>query len=652
METVSDPETGKAKKHLKFEKEVKSQKAHVKGPVPLRPVKAGANTAIGYAHKKIYEAEDENVGIKAAHRSELVGEAGLRTAYHRHKTAPYRKAAKLQQKSAKANARLAYRQALSDHPELKKHAIARIWQKQKLKRQYAKAAREAGKQAKNAAVATERVSVGIVHAVKRHPVICLVLLLLLLVIFLIMSLFSTFSNIGTGGLGSLAASTYLADDQDINQAELTYTEWETDLQMEIDRVESDRPGYDEYRYNLGAIEHDPYVLMGYLTSAYQGFTYDEVESVLRQLFQEQYTLSFSEETEIRYRTETSVDPETGEETQEEVPYEWRILNVKLTVTPLENLVVSRMNADQKEICEILLQTKGNRQYVKNVFGTNWLPYVTSYYGYRVHPISGEKNYHTGVDIGMPEGTEILAGHDGTVTLAGNAGGYGLCVAIEGEAYEGHTLTTKYGHCSQILVSAGQKVKAGDVIAKVGNTGNSTGPHLHLEVLVDGQYLNPLYFADTGDTSERHLPEVGSGGTGNYFDYDIPPEALADEQFAAMMAEAEKYLGYPYVWGGASPSTSFDCSGYVSWVINNCGVGWNFGRLTADGLLGVCTPVSSADAKPGDLIFFQGTYNTSGASHVGIYVGNGMMIHCGDPISYANINTSYWQQHFYTFGRLP
>ena len=121
-----------------------------------------------------------------------------------------------------------------------------------------------------------------------------------------------------------------------------------------------------------------------------------------------------------------------------MPYEWRILNVKLTVTPLENLIVSRMNADQKEICEILLQTKGNRQYVKNVFGTNWLPYVTSYYGYRVHPISGEKNYHTGVDIGMPEGTEILAGHDGTVTLAGNAGGYGLCVAIEGEAYEGHT----------------------------------------------------------------------------------------------------------------------------------------------------------------------------------------------------------------------
>ena len=653
METDSDPETGKAKKHLKFEQEVKSQRAHVKGALPMRPVKAGVNTAIGYAHKKIYQAEDENIGIKAAHRTKLVGEAGLRTAYHRHKTAPYRRVSKLQSKSARANAVLSYRQALHDNPELKKNVLARMWQKQKLKRQYAKAAREApkaGTRAKDAAVTTEKIAAGIVRTVRRHPVVCAIIVLLLFVFFLIASVLSSFSNIGTGGLGSLAASTYLAEDQDINQAELSYTEWETDLQMEIDRGESDRPGYDEYRYNIGAIEHDPYVLMGYLTSVYQDFSYSEAEGVLRQLFQEQYSLTFSEETEIRYRTETTIDPETGEETEEEVPYEWRILNVRLSAVPLENLVVSRMNEEQKEICEILLQTKGNRQYVENVFGTNWLPYVTSYYGYRVHPISGEKNYHTGVDIGMAQGTDILAGHDGRVTLAGNAGGYGLCVAIEGEAYEGHTLTTKYGHCSQLLVSAGQEVKAGDVIAKVGSTGNSTGPHLHLEVLVDGQYLNPLYFADTGDTSERHLPEIGAGGGGNYFDYDVPPEALEDERFAAMLAEAEKYLGYPYVWGGASPSTSFDCSGYVSWVVNH--TGWNFGRLTADGLLGVCTPVSSADAKPGDLIFFQGTYNTSGASHVGIYVGNGMMIHCGDPISYANINTSYWQQHFYTFGRLP
>ena len=140
--------------------------------------------------------------------------------------------------------------------------------------------------------------------------------------------------------------------------------------------------------------------------------------------------------------------------------------------------------------------------------------------------------------------------------------------------------------------------------------------------------------------------------GEYQDYDIPPEALTDTRFANMIREAEKYLGYPYVWGGSSPSTSFDCSGFVSYVINHCGNGWSYGRQTADGLLNnCCTRVSKQDAKPGDLIFFQGTYDTAGASHVGIYVGNGMMIHCGNPIQYTSINTNYWRQHFYTFGRI-
>lgn len=137
---------------------------------------------------------------------------------------------------------------------------------------------------------------------------------------------------------------------------------------------------------------------------------------------------------------------------------------------------------------------------------------------------------------------------------------------------------------------------------------------------------------------------------HYTDYDIPPEALDDEVFAAIIKEAEKYLGYPYVWGGSSPSTSFDCSGFVSWVINHSG--WDVGRLGAQGLCNICTPVSSANVKPGDLVFFTGTYDTPGVSHVGIYVGNNMMIHCGDPISYANLNSSYWQSHFYRYGRLP
>ena len=144
--------------------------------------------------------------------------------------------------------------------------------------------------------------------------------------------------------------------------------------------------------------------------------------------------------------------------------------------------------------------------------------------------------------------------------------------------------------------------------------------------------------------------IGKYVEGRYTDYDIPPEALDDEVFAAIIKEAEKYLGYPYVWGGSSPSTSFDCSGFVSWVINHSG--WDVGRLGAQGLCNICTPVSSANVKPGDLVFFTGTYDTPGVSHVGIYVGNNMMIHCGDPISYANLNSSYWQSHFYRYGRLP
>ena len=144
--------------------------------------------------------------------------------------------------------------------------------------------------------------------------------------------------------------------------------------------------------------------------------------------------------------------------------------------------------------------------------------------------------------------------------------------------------------------------------------------------------------------------IGKYAEGSYTDYEIPPEALEDEVFAAIITEAEKYLGYPYVWGGSSPSTSFDCSGFVSWVINHSG--WDVGRLGAQGLCNICTRVSSANVQPGDLVFFTGTYDTPGVSHVGIYVGNGMMIHCGDPISYANLNSSYWQSHFYCYGRLP
>ena len=178
-------------------------------------------------------------------------------------------------------------------------------------------------------------------------------------------------------------------------------------------------------------------------------------------------------------------------------------------------------------------------------------------------------------------------------------------------------------------------------------------HVPVYIMSDEQLgMYATYMATLGNRPDLFPGSgyIGKYVEGSYTDYDIPPEALDDEVFAAIIKEAEKYLGYPYIWGGSSPSTSFDCSGFVSWVINHSG--WDVGRLGAQGLCNICTPVSSANVKPGDLVFFIGTYDTPGVSHVGIYVGNNMMIHCGDPISYANLNSSYWQSHFYRYGRLP
>ncbi len=176
-------------------------------------------------------------------------------------------------------------------------------------------------------------------------------------------------------------------------------------------------------------------------------------------------------------------------------------------------------------------------------------------------------------------------------------------------------------------------------------------HVPVYIMSEEQLsLYAVYMSTLGNRPDLFAGHPNAAGREDYLDYDVPPEALEDETFAAMLAEAEKYLGFPYVWGGSSPSTSFDCSGFVSWVINHSG--WDVGRLGAQGLCDICTPVSAANARPGDLVFFKGTYDTPGVSHCGIYVGNSMMIHCGSPISYANINSSYWQSHFYTFGRLP
>ncbi len=307
------------------------------------------------------------------------------------------------------------------------------------------------------------------------------------------------------GAGSIIiGTTYPSTDEDIYAAEAHYSALEDALNRQINNMESTHPGYDEYRYQVDEISHNPYHLISYLTVVFQEFTYEQVKDALQELFSGQYRLKIKEIVETRTRINSH-----GHEEE----YDYYILCISLTNLGFDTVAKSFLTPEQAELYDVYNITCGNRDYLFD--------------------------------------KETIPGPD------------------------------------------------------------------------------------------------NSGGGG----FDIPGEALSDQKFANMIREAEKYLGYPYVWGGDSPSTGFDCSGFVSWVINHCGNGWNVGRQTAEGLRNCCAYVSPADARPGDLIFFQGTYQTPGASHVGIYVGSNMMIHCGNPIQYTNINSPYWKQHFLAFGRI-
>ena len=452
----------------------------------------------------------------------------------------------------------------------------------------------------------------------------------------------------------MLAASYLSEPAEIDATDLQFTRLELDLQNEIDNIETDYPGYDEYSYNLGEIGHNPFTLIGYLSAVHTEFTASEVESEVQALFDEMYTLTLTPDTETRTRTVTKTgtrtvtDPVTGEETEEEYEYEEEeeyevsILRVVLTVKPLETIVAGKMDAEQTEIFAMYAETGGLLQQFASPLDLYWYNYISSYYGYRKNPNTGNEELHRGVDIAVPTGTTVYAAHDGTVTTATYDSYYGNYVVIEKDGY-----TTKYAHMDSLSVSAGQSITKGTVIGTTGNTGSSTGSHLHIECLYNGEYYNPLFYFDVGEGTLYGESPGGGGVPGNA----IPPDSYDDATVQALMEEAARYLGYPYVWGGSSPSTSFDCSGFVCWVFTNSGV-HNLPRTTAQGIYDQCTPVSASEAKAGDIIFFTGTYNSAGAvSHVGIYCGNGVMIHCGDPIKYASINTPYWQSHFYSFGRL-
>lgn len=644
LEKQYDSEAGKIKRRLQFEKEVVPQ--GYKGNLLKRGTKAlvkGAGTAVLLkGHQKIRQVEKQNVAVEAAHKTEFMAERaagrGARLLFRKIRNAPYQRVAKWEHRQAKAHINMAYQKALRDNPDLQRKSVAKWIQKQKIKRKYAKAVHDAKKTAQHTQQtvhATGQIIRAVAQFVAAHKTVIGAAALIAILVVVLGAGVTSCTAMLSGISSSVISTCYMADEEHIDDSELLYTELETDLQKDVDDTEQNYPGFDEYRFNIGEISHNPYELMAYLSAVYDIFTFDEVQGEIRRLFGEQYTLTREEIVEIRTYTD-----EDGDEHE----YEWYVLQTTLTVRPLSQVIADSLPpGDPTDRYGVYMETYGNRQAFGNPFSFPWLAYVSSPYGYRVHPISGVKDLHRGMDIAVAGGTPILAVHDGKVISAGDAGSYGLCVVIEDE--KGYR--SRYAHCSSLSVSAGQEVKKGDTIAAVGNTGNSTGNHLHLEVTKDGQYLNPYYFVDSGSAGPGGAP----GTPGGVDIPDNPGAPMGDRTFEAMIQEAEKHLGYPYVWGGSSPSTSFDCSGYVSWVINHSG--WNVGRLGAQGLFNISTPVSKSGAQPGDLIFFTGTYSSANpVSHVGIYVGGGRMIHCGDPISYANVNSNYWQSHFYAYGRLP
>jgi len=528
-ERTFDEATGKGKTRLRFKETEKPVDGKIRHNLLARLMQE-----VGMKlHGKVYEVEKENAGVEGGHAAERLGEKAVGKGYRlaksgirHHKLKPYRAAAKAEQSAIKANADFLYQKALHENPRLAaSNPLSRFMQKRQIKKNYAEQIRNTGKAAQNvgstvksAAKKAKEAAEKAVKFISRNWKVVLSLLGIgLLIIFLLGGLQSCSSLFG-GASSSLIASSYLSDDTDMLGAEAAYSEMEAELQNMIDNIESLHPGYDEYRYTIDEIGHDPYVLISILSAPHEGvFNFYEVQGDLAMLFEKQYILTLTSEKEVRYRTETDTwtDDEGNTHTETyRVAYDYYILNVKLENFDLSHLPIYIMDEEKLSLYSMYMSTLGNRQ---DLFPTGYYP--------------------------------------------------------------------------------------------------------NASVLQEPEY------------------------------YDIPAEALADETFAALISEAEKFLGFPYVWGGSTPKTSFDCSGFVSWSLTNSGV-CNTGRLGAQGLYNISTPVQPANARPGDLIFFKGTYDTPGISHVGIYVGDGMMLHCGSPISYASINTNYWQKHFYAFARPP
>ena len=500
---------------------------------------AAARSAV---HREIDQYEDDNVGMQALSEGEKAAETAHDISKSRY-ARKLKKKAKMQGKKGAKTAKsspqkptAAQDAGASCTGEGGSNWLSRWRQKQDIRQSYYAAAHSGtaaqtagGKAVSNGTTAAKSgmeqvidkgrsvVSTavnGIANFAKSNAHVLLIVGVFLLLLMLVMSAFSSCSILFSGTTQVSGQTIYTAEDRDIRGAETDYKKLEKELDKKIKRTPTDHPGYDEYRYHLDDIEHDPWQLTSFLTTLYDDYTRSEVQAKLKETFAKQYKLTTWVEVQTRYRTVVMIDIFTGIPYTVQVPYEYRIFHTKLVNKGLEVVIREELNNDQWKRYEIFQDTLGGRPYLFN-------------------------------------------------------GG---------------------------------------------------------------------------------LPPGGSDGSGTPgIDYQVPAEALTDEEFAAIYKEAQKYVGTPYVWGGSTPETGFDCSGYVCWVYNQNG--YDVGRTTANGLWQKSQHISEAEAKPGDLVFFEGTYDTPGKSHVGIYLGNGKMVSAGDPIKYADIHSSYWQKYLSGFGRL-
>ncbi|SEU16798.1 CD1108 family mobile element protein [Enterocloster clostridioformis] len=637
FQRVYDEQTGQARYELV---PIIREKPFGQEGIAKTAIRRMQNEGRNFVHGKVSEVEKDNSGVEGAHKTEQKAEDAARFVRDRFAGREQRRRAKiagLEKKQFQAEVNLQYQKFLEENPQMRRKFLQKRLRKRQIQKEYRKA-RQRGAAAKTAQETAAKSADAVGAAVRKIEkllrknagvlvTVGVAGVLLVMVMTSVSSCGAMFADMQS----TILAASYLSQPEEIDAADMQFTRLEMNLQNEIDHIETDHPGYDEYSYNLGEIGHDPFTLIGFLSAVHTEFTAGGVESEVQGIFKEMYTLTLMPDTETRTGTDSD---------GEEYEYEVTILRVTLTVKPLEAITAGKMNEEQREIYAMYGETKGLLQEFGSPLNLYWYNYISSYYGYRKNPNTGNEELHRGVDIAVPTGTVVYAAHDGIVTEAAYDSYYGNYVVIEQDGY-----TTKYAHLDSLNVRAGQVVRKGEQIGTTGNTGSSIGSHLHIECLYQGEYYNPLFYIDAGTET---LYGEGAGGAGGNA---IPPDSYDDEEVQALMEEAAKYLGFPYVWGGSSPSTSFDCSGFVCWVFSNSGV-HNLPRTTAQGIYNQCTPVSASDAQAGDIIFFTGTYNSSGpVSHVGIYCGNGVMIHCGDPISYASVNSSYWQSHFYSYGRL-